>query len=58
MGKFVHLYLTFWWVACKIYTVWCTLAQCGTVLQRFIDNRRNAGGLGFVRPKVTFILLN
>ena len=58
MDNFVHLCLTIRRAACKIYTVWCTLAQYGTVLQRFIDNRRNAGGLGFVRPIVTFILLN
>ena len=51
MDNFVHLCLTIRRAACKIYTVWCTLAQYGTVLQRFIDNRRIAGGLGFVRPK-------
>lgn len=58
MGNFVHLYLTIRWGACKIYMVLCTLVQYGTAPQRFIDNRRNAGGLGFTRPIVTFILLN
>ena len=28
-SKFVHLYLTFFRGACKIYAVWCTLPQFG-----------------------------
>ena len=55
-GKFVHLYLTFRDCPCKIYTVLCTLAV--NIPQRFIDNRRKAGGNGFLRLYKWRFLLN
>ena len=41
-----------------MYSVWCTLAQYGTVPQRFIDNRHIRRGIAFCASNVTFYLVN